>query len=498
MINIAPCLLLAVTGLFLATPRPVNGQHTPSSNTPPNIVFILIDDMGWTDLGCYGSDFYETPKIDQLAESGMRFTHAYAASAVCSPTRAALLTGKHPGRLHITHAIPIQGHLRLVGPLPLIPAIYNKNLPLEEVTIAEALKDAGYATASMGKWHVCWDEAYYPEKQGFDINLAGNNMGNPGTYFYPYKGSWRMTPKHPLIEWTLFEDGQQGEYLTDRLTDEAVSFIEAHKDQPFFLYLSHYAVHTPMQAKKTLIHKYKDKAKGTHHGHAKYAAMIQSVDQSVGRVLAKLQELGLDENTLVIFYSDNGGHGKITSAHPLRGNKGNFYEGGIRVPLIVRWPGVVEQASTCETPITTMDFYPTLLDAAGLPADPGQHVDGVNLMPVLTQSGGLDRDALYWHFPNYIGAGHPDPSTPCSAIRVDEWKLIHFYEDNRIELYNLRDDLGEKHNLAAVYPDKTKQLHTRLVAWLHDANVQMPTPNPLYQKAKDPGEPETPLPIISN
>ena len=264
----------------------------------PNIVFILIDDLGWTDVGCYGSDFYETPNIDRLAEEGMTFTQAYAACAVCSPTRAAILTGKYPGRLRITHAIPIQGNLRMPGPLPLIPADYVKNLPLEEVTIAEALKPAGYVSASVGKWHVCWDEAYYPEAQGFDVNIAGNNMGNPGTYFYPYKGKWRMTENHPWVRWQLFADGHEGEYLTDRLTDEAIRFIEANRDRPFFLYLSHYAVHTPVQAKEAVIAKYQKKPKGEHHDHVKYAAMIDSVDESVGRVLQALQELGLAENTL--------------------------------------------------------------------------------------------------------------------------------------------------------------------------------------------------------
>ncbi|MEZ6190967.1 MAG: sulfatase [Phycisphaerales bacterium] len=470
--------------LCLSTPNTL-GQSAGSEKQPPNIVFILIDDLGWNDVGCYGSDYYETPQIDRLADEGMRFTSAYAASAVCSPTRAALLTGKYPGRLRITHAIPIQGNLRLEGPLPLIPADYVKNMPLEEVTIAEALKEAGYVTASIGKWHVCWDEAYYPEAQGFDVNIAGNNMGNPGTYFYPYKGSWRMTPNHPLIRWQLFTDGFEGEYLTDRLTDEAVRFIESNRDRPFFLYLSHYAVHTPIQAKDDLTQKYANKPKGEHHTNAEYAAMIDSVDQSVGRVLKKLDDLELTDNTIVIFYSDNGGHGKITSAHPLRGNKGNFYEGGIRVPLIVRWPGEIKPGSACDTPVTSTDFYPTLLEALGLPLREQQHLDGVSLLPLLTQSGAIEREALYWHFPNYIGKGHPDPATPCSAIRMGDWKLIHFYEDNHSELFNLADDPRETRNLAEEFPGIAAKLRGKLSAWIKEVDAQMPTPNPEYKPAHD-------------
>ena len=358
---------------------------TASAKSKLNIVFLLTDDLGWTDVGCYGSRYYETPNIDQLAGQGMKFTDAYAACCVCSPTRASILTGKYPGRLHITHAIPIRGDLRLKGPLPLIPANYTKNLPLEEVTIAEALKHAGYVSASIGKWHVCWDKGFYPEDQGFDLNVGGNNMGNPGNYFYPYQGIWRMTPKHPLIRWNALPDGRPGEYLTDRLTDEAVAFINKNKNRSFFLYLSHYAVHTPLQAKRRITAKYKKKPKTKHHKNPTYAAMIESVDQSVGRVMKKLDELGIADRTVVFFTSDNGGHGRITSAHPLRGNKGNFYEGGIRVPLIVKWPGTVKPGAECHVPVISTDFYPTILAMAGVPLRPRQHVDGENMLPLLTR-----------------------------------------------------------------------------------------------------------------
>ena len=451
-----------------------------SADAKPNFVFFLIDDMGWTDVGCYGGEYYETPHVDRLADEGMKFTDAYASCCVCSPTRASILTGKYPGRLHITHAIPIQGAFRYKKPLPLLPAIYKKNLPLEEVTIAEALQEAGYATASMGKWHVCWDKAFYPQKQGFDLNVGGNNMGNPGEYFYPYQGAWRMTKKHPLTRWNTLPDGQAGEYLTDRLTDEALTFIEKNKDRPFFLYLSHYAVHTPLQAQKKLIAKYEKKPPSEHHKKPVYAAMVESVDKSVGRVMAKLKSLGLSERTVVIFTSDNGGHGKHTSAHPLRGNKGNFYEGGVRVPLLVKWPGVVQAGAQCRQPVISTDFYPTLLDMAGLPQRPRQHVDGESLAPLLKQQEELKREALYWHFPNYIGPGHPDGATPCSVVRRGDWKLIEFFEDDRAELYNLKDDIGEQHDLAAKKPDQVKQLRRMLKQWREQARVQMPKPNPKY------------------
>ena len=443
-----------------------------------NIVFILIDDLGWTDLGCYGSRYYETPNVDRLAKQGMRFTNAYAASCVCSPTRASILTGKYPGRLHITHAIPIQGAARIKEPLPMIEATYRKNLPLEEITIAESLKEAGYATAFMGKWHVCWENKFYPEHQGFDLNIGGNNMGNPGNYFHPYNGRWRMTPRHPITRWNTLPDGKPGEYLTDRLTNEAVAFIEKNKSRPFFLYLSHYAVHTPLQAKKDLIAKYKNKHQTEHHGNATYAAMIESVDQSVGQVLKKLDTLELTERTVIIFTSDNGGHGRITSHLPLRGNKGSFYEGGIRVPLIFKWPGKVKPGTECRVPVISPDFYPTLLAVTGLKERPQQHVDGVSLVSMLKQEAKIKPRSIYWHYPNYIGANHPGGARPCSVIRKGNWKLIESLEENRAELYNLKDDLGEKENLAMRMPKKTGQLRLLLEQWRNEAQVQMPKHNP--------------------
>ena len=455
-----------------------------AENPRLNIVFILIDDMGWTDLGCYGSDYYETPNVDRLAQQGMKFTDAYAASCVCSPTRVSILTGKFPGRLHITHAIPIQGAERIKEPLPLIEAIYRKNLPLEEVTIAEALKPGGYVSAFMGKWHVCWEKEFYPKAQGFDLNVGGNNMGNPGNYFYPYNGAWRMTKKHPMTRWNTLPDGKKGEYLTDRLTDEAIKFIDKNKERPFFLYLSHYAVHTPLQAPEQLIKKYKKKPVGKHHRNPVYAAMVESVDHSVGRIMSKLEQLGIADDTVVVFTSDNGGHGRITSHLPLRGNKGNFYEGGIRVPLIVRWPGVVKPGSQCKVPVISTDFFPTILEIAGLPSRPECHLDGVDMVPLLKGQRSIDRDALYWHYPNYIGAGHPGGARPCSVVRKGDWKLIESLENNRLELFDLSKDLGETNDLAAVMPEKAGLLKNLLDDWRKEAGVQMPRINPDFQSKK--------------
>lgn len=450
----------------------------------PNFIFFLVDDLGWSDVGCYGSDYYETPNIDRLAEEGMKFTDAYATCCVCSPTRASILTGKYPGRLHITHAIPIEGWKRLGGKTPLKGADYVKNLPLEEITIAEALKKAGYTTASMGKWHVCWEKEFFPEHQGFDINVGGNGMGYCGNYFYPYHGKWRMTKNHPWVEWNTLPNGKPGEYLTDRLTEEALNFIEQNKDRPFFLYLSHYAVHTPIQAKENIIKKYKEKTIDKEKGHtnAAYAAMIESVDQSLGKLINKLEELDLAKNTIIIFTSDNGGHGRITSNYPLRGNKGNFYEGGIRVPLIIKWPGVTQPASQSNTPVTSTDFYPTILDMANLPPMPEQHVDGINIVPLLKNNGDLNREAIYWHFPHYIGTGHPNPARPCGVIRYNGWKLIESFEDGHLELYNLTNDLKEEKDLSSEMHEKALELQNMLEKWRKRTKVQMPEINPEYEK----------------
>jgi len=433
---------------------------------PPNFLFVLADDLGWTDLGCQGSKFYETPNIDRLAREGMRFTQAYSACTVCSPTRASILTGKYPARLHITDWI--KGHRRPYAALR-VPD-WTMHLTVEEATIARRLKEAGYATASIGKWHLGGPE-YYPEKHGFDLNLAGCDRGQPPSYFSPYR--------IPTLA-----DGPKGEFLTDRECGEAIRWIEAHRDHPFFLYLPHHAVHTPLAGKPNVIAKYRAKAgPDAPQRHATYAALVESVDDSVGRILQRLEDLKLADRTVIFFTSDNGGlignvTNPITSNLPLRAGKGSAYEGGVRVPLIVRWPGVIKPGTVCDVPVISVDFYPTILEIARVRPGPGQVLDGESLLPLLRQSGGLKRDALFWHYPHY----HPGGATPYSAIRRGDWKLIEFLEDDHVELYDLLADLGEQNDLAAKMP--ARELRQQLHAWRKQTGAQMPAPNPDYDPKK--------------
>jgi len=442
----------------------------------PNFVFFLIDDMGWRDAGCFGSTFYETPNIDRLAREGMRFTDAYAACPVCSPTRASIMTGKNPARLHLTNFLVGQRWPK-DSPLVNIPD-WQKFLPLEEVTIAEALKEAGYATGYVGKWHL-GNTPYTPEAQGFDFNKGGCHMGAPKTYFDPYS-----IPNLP--------DRKKGEYLTDRLADEAIRFIEAHRDAPFFLYFAHYAVHVPLQAKDDRTAKYAAKAgamaatdvpefgqEGRNRvrqvqNHPVYAGMVESVDDSVGRVMKKLADLGLDDNTIIFFFSDNGGlstaEGWPTSNLPLRAGKGWLYEGGVREPMIVRAPGFTRPGSACTEPVISTDFYPTMLELSGLPLRPTQHVDGVSFVSLL-KGEKMTRGPIYWHYPHYSNQG----GAPAGAIRQGDWKLVEWYEDNRVELYNLADDPGERNDLAGDKPEKAKELLGLLEDWRRSVSAQMPT-----------------------
>lgn len=456
---IAPVLRLAVGVLLLAV-FAVRAQ--PAAK--PNIVFVLVDDMGWTDLGCCGSAYYATPNIDRLAAQGMRFTDAYAACTVCSPSRASVMTGQYPARLHITDWIA--GHKRPFAKLR-VPD-WTMQLSPEIPNVARVLKAAGYATACVGKWHL-GPEACWPDKQGFDLNVGGCDKGQPPSYFAPYK--------IPTLK-----EGPDGEFLSDRLTAEALTFIEGNRDKPFFLYLPHYAVHTPIQAKQAVVEKYKAKQdKAAPHHNPGYAALVESVDDSVGRVMRKLEELGLAENTIIVFTSDNGGLIGCTSNAPLRAGKGSAYEGGVRVPLIVKWPGVAKPGSLCGAPVIGADFFPTLLAMAGVSV-PGSHaVDGESLVPLLKQSGPLTRDALYWHYPHY----HPGGATPYGAIREGDFRLVEFYEDSRVELYNLKDDIGETKDLAAAMPDKAKALRQKLEAWRTRVGAQMPSPNPDHDSGKD-------------
>ena len=327
-------------------------------------MLFLIDDLGWMDLGCQGSTYYQTPNIDRLASEGVRFTDAYAACAVCSPSRAAVLTGKYPARLLLTDWLP-DG--RWNPKARLMSGRFVRALPLEEFTLAEALREGGYRTSSIGKWHLGSEPFSLPEHHGFDVNIAGNAHGAPGSYFFPYAGDWSIPTTGQRAKWNVLPDGQPGEYLTDRLTDEAVEFIRANHASPFFLYFPHYGVHSPLQGKEDLVAKYEKVPETQRQGKPEYAAMVESIDESVGRVLATLKELNLEQNTLIIFTSDNGGFYKATSNAPLRANKGAYYEGGIRVPLIIKWPGVAIPGRICDEPVTGTDFYPTCLAAAGLP-----------------------------------------------------------------------------------------------------------------------------------
>ncbi|MEM9020290.1 MAG: sulfatase [Planctomycetota bacterium] len=440
----------------------------------PNIVFIIADDLGYTDLGCYGSDFYRTPNLDRFAGQAMRLTDGYANCANCAPTRAALMSGMYAPRTGV-YTVGNAERGRARGRM-LIPTTNNDTLDPGVVTLAEVLNAAGYTTAHLGKWHLGEPgTSAGPLAQGFDLNVGGNHGGSPRSYFSPYR--------NPALE-----DGPVGEYLTDRLTREAVAFMSQHaqRDQPFFLYLSFYTVHTPIQPEPTRVDSIQQRQPGERHRHVKYAAMVEAMDHYTGRVLDALDDLGLADNTIVIFTSDNGGHGSFTDQHPLRGSKGMFYEGGIRVPLIVRWPGVTKPGSECDEPVLLFDFYPTLTAAAGgeLPAD--QPVDGVDLGPVLRDPGAtLGRDAIYFHFPAYLqgyaggeGAEAQRPpwrATPCSVVRSGDWKLLLYFETDTVELFNLKDDPGEQNDLAATNPAKAMELLTMLRLWHQETNAAIPT-----------------------
>lgn len=469
-------LLLAVATILLSSGAALRAADPPRR---PNVIVILADDLGWTDLACYGSDLHETPHLDRLAKDGMRFTQSYSACTVCSPTRAALLTGQYPARLHLTDWIP--------GAMPDNPKLlvpdWTKTLPAgETTTLARLFRAEGYATASIGKWHL-GGEASYPDKHGFDLNVAGTDKAQPPSYVAP----WGIP--------TLTE-GKDGDYLTDRLADEAVRFIERTKGRPFFLYLAHFAVHTPIQGRPDLVAKYKAKVKaGLTHTNAAYAAMVESLDASVGRLRTALKDLGLADRTVIVFTSDNGGRVPTTSNRPLRYGKASAYEGGVRVPLIVHWPGVTTPGRVSDASVITMDLFRTLVDGAGLrlPAgprtDPGGR-DGVSLMPLLRGEAGPARTELFWHYPHHqhyqLGG-----TMPYGAVRAGDLKLIEFFNDGHTELYDLKRDVGEQHDLAATRPEAARALRARLHAWREEVGAQMPTPNPKH----DPTRPEyTPPP----
>ena len=428
----------------------------------PNVLFILIDDMGWMDLGCQGNKNLRTPNIDNLAKGGMRFTDAYAPAPVCSPTRAAIITGQSPARLQITNHLPHQDRFTPKDS-KLLPAKMLNHLSLESETLAERLKkDAHYATAFIGKWHLYTgrDKKYNPLNQGFDINIGGCSYGGPPTFFDPYRIDF-------------LPDRKEGEYLPNRLADEAIAFISEQnsKDKPFFVALWNYTVHWPMEAPDKLVEKYKNLPVKGYRDH-RYAAMIEAMDIAIGKVLKSLDDLNITEETLVIFTSDNGPFGGVGDASPLRADKGHLYEGGIRVPLIVRWPGKVEAGAVEETPVILTDLHPTILSATGLDLNSTIPNDGHNLLPLLQGKEKLNNRAVYWHYPNF--AFHRDNRLG-SAIREGDHKLIHFYDTDSVELYNLKNDIGEKNDLSGKMPQLASRLKNKLKVWLQDSGAVMPT-----------------------
>jgi arylsulfatase A-like enzyme len=448
----------------------------------PNIVFIMADDLGYTDVACFGSKYYETPNLDRLATQGMKLTRHHHCQN-CTPTRAALMSGQYGAR---TGVYTVGGIDRFDwSKRPLRPVNNVTELPLDRDIIPKQLKSAGYATGMFGKWHIGQNGDYHPGKRGFDEAIV-----SMGQHF-----DFATSPK---------VDYPKGQYLADFLSDKAVDFITRHKGKPFFLYLPHFGVHSPHQAKPELIEKFKSKPGVGGHNNPTYAAMIYSVDESVGRVMKTLDDLKLAENTVLIFTSDNGGvggyvregvkqAGDVTDNAPLRSGKGSLYEGGTREPFIVRWPGVTRAGSSCDVPTIHVDIYPTFLDLASAPK-PKHILDGESLVPLFRNaSAALKRDAIFQHFPGYLGAGPGSwRTTPVGLIEIGDWKLMEYFEDGRLELYNLRDDIGEQNNLATKMPDKAKELHARMLTWRKDINAPMPTKNdgsaPVEPKAEKKGK----------
>ena len=461
------------------TAEPLNSAEISTTDAKPNIVLILVDDLGWMDLSCQGSDYFRTPNIDRLASQGMRFTDAYAACAVCSPTRAAVMTGRWPGRVGITDWIrarfqrgsqPTSNKLRteyvggnnrklLCPPNPFW-------MDHEEITIAELLKPAGYISCHIGKWHL-GDPEWYPQRQGFDLNIAGCDIGQPPSYFDPYKHPRYNFDKQMLPR-------REGEFLTHREGHEAKQFIERNRSKPFFLSYCPYAVHTPIQALEGIAAKYVRPDKSSNN--AKYAAMVESVDDAVGMIMNTLKETGLDKNTLVIFTSDNGGLKGPTDNSPLRSGKGYAYEGGIRVPLIVRWPTLIGPGTISNEPVSSVDYLPSIAEAAGCDLPNERDIDGTSLLSLMKSEGqkSLNRSAIYWHFPHY----RHSPG-PYSIIRAGDWKLIKWYEGG-FELYNLKTDLSESTNLANTMESKVKELDRQLSSELSRIGAKIPKPNPNY------------------
>jgi len=458
--------LLVASWLLILAQVPAQGEpRNNPTTTPPNIVLILADDLGWTDVGAFGTKYYETPNIDRLAVQGLRLTSYYVYQN-CTPTRAALMSGQLAPRTGIFTVDSLERgdpqYRRMLTPQNVT------RLPLDRVTLADSLKSSGYATGMFGKWHLGQQGDYHPSKRGFDEAIV--SMG-----------------RHYDFETIPKVDVPQGAYLADFLTDKALGFIEKHQNRPFFLYLPYFGVHTPLEAKPELIDKFRRKQPVGSHNNPIYAAMIASLDESVGRLMAKLDELRLAETTIIIFTSDNGGVGgykpegikeqENTGNTPLRAGKGTLYEGGVRVPFILRWPSVVHPGTVSEQPVMHVDVFPTFLELSAVKEKPKQPLDGISFVPLLKDAKArLKRDALYWHFPGYLEGGGPGiwRTTPVGTIRSGDWKLMEFFQDSRLELYNLKDDLSEKNDLAARLPDKTRELHAKLKAWRQALKAAMP------------------------
>ncbi len=494
-------ILLAVGTVVCSCKNAEKQKQTSEPKEKPNFLFILVDDMGWADAGCFGSSFYETPNLDKLATQGMKFTNAYAACPVSSPTRASIMTGKYTPNHGITDWIPgrrkqfpKEDHFKFIS----ASVEFNQHLALEEITLAEAFKEAGYKTFFAGKWHLGGEE-YYPEHQGFDINMGGTHKGGPygnNGYFYPFG-----------VEGI---SGEEGDFLTDNLTEFTCDFIRKNKDTTFLAYLSFYTLHNPIMAPDSLVKKYTQKAKQlgytdeqrfdrdrewikqwsqAEHGDFKvrmvqdnpvYAAMVEIMDNSIGKLMNTLEENGLEDNTIVIFTADNGGlstsEGSNTCNRPLRAGKGWLYEGGIREPTLIKWPGITQPGSVSKALVTSTDYYPTMLEMAGLDCKPNQHIDGESLVDALKGKKQSER-AIFWHYPHYSNQG----GGPGSAIRMGSYKLIDWLEKDELELYDLSDDIGETNNLAKEMPGKTKEMKKILDDWRKQVNAKFPKPNPDYK-----------------
>ena len=470
----------------------------------PNVILFLIDDLGWSDIGLNGSTFYETPFVDKMAKDGAQFTNAYAASPVCSPSRASILTGKYPSRINVSYISGTTGPkgpgYKLTAPKP------DGFIAFDEISIAEALQQHDYKTVHIGKWHLQnhtdKGTSHFPENHGFDINIAGFRMGQPGSYYFPYKSE-----KHPSTNVPGLENGKKGDYLTDALTDRAISFIKENQNQPFFINFWYYTVHTPIQPKKNKLAKYQEKAKSLGYpdrhddgipvwnsitrkrqDSPAYACMVESMDENIGRVMSTLKTLDLENDTLLIFTSDNGGlctgssPNMPTSCLPLRAGKAWLYEGGIRVPLLIKFPGRIKAGTQIKEPVINTDLYPTILDLLNLPLIPEQHLDGVSLEPVLSGKKSINREAIYFHFPHYH---HINSMGPSGAIRKGDYKLIEVFETGKHELYNVRKDIGENDDLASKMPELVTEMASDLKQWRKSSNAKMALINKDYDPKAD-------------